>query len=83
VNLNESGDVPFRAFYESPVHPAFMTPFVDRAAGNIQDQRFPLPIRRQMPTLANGHLRWFWTSGYFLKATSNAAEPRKRDAAYF
>ena len=65
ANLNEIGDVPIRTFYGSPVPQEFMTPFVDRGKGNIEGQRFPLPLRRQILRLANRHLTCFWTSGYF------------------
>jgi hypothetical protein len=41
--VNESGDAPFGAFYVSPVPPLFSTPFVDRATGNSEGQRFPVP----------------------------------------
>jgi hypothetical protein len=64
VNLNEIGDIPLPTFYGSPVPPEFMMPFVDRGTGNIEGQHFPLP-RRQILRLANRHLTWFWTSGYF------------------
>jgi hypothetical protein len=48
ANLNEIGEVPLRTFYGSPVPPEFMTLFVDRRTGNIEGQRFPLPLRRQI-----------------------------------
>ncbi len=44
TNFNEIGDAPFGAFYGSPVPPEFVTPFVDRATGNIEGQRFPVPL---------------------------------------
>lgn len=43
TNFNEIGDAPFGAFYGSPVPPEFVTPFVDRATGNVEGQRFPVP----------------------------------------
>ncbi len=43
TNFNEIGDAPFGAFYGSPVPPQFVTPFVDRATGNVEGQRFPVP----------------------------------------
>jgi len=36
TNFNEIGDAPFGAFYGSPVPPEFVTPFVDRATGNVE-----------------------------------------------
>ncbi len=44
TNFNEIGDAPFGAFYGSPVPPQFVTPFVDRGTGNIEGQRFPVPL---------------------------------------
>jgi len=44
TNFNEIGDAPFGAFYGSPVPPEFVTPFVDRATGNIEGQRFPVAL---------------------------------------
>jgi len=44
TNFNEIGDAPFGAFYSSPVPPQFVTPFVDRGTGNVQGQRFPVPL---------------------------------------
>ena len=44
TNFNEIGDAPFGIFYGSPVAPQFVTPFVDRATGNIEGQRFPVPL---------------------------------------
>jgi len=42
TNFNEIGDAPFGFFYGSPLPPQFATPFVDRATGNIEGQRFPV-----------------------------------------
>ena len=44
TNFNEIGDAPFGNFYGSPVPPEFVTPFVDRGTGNIEGQRFPVPL---------------------------------------
>jgi hypothetical protein len=41
-NFNEIGDAPFGFFYVSPVPPSFAQPFVDRATGNSEQQRFPV-----------------------------------------
>jgi hypothetical protein len=43
TNFNEIGDAPFGNFYNSPVPPQFVTPFVDRGTGFIEGQRFPVP----------------------------------------
>jgi len=44
TNFNEIGDAPFGIFYGSPVPPEFVTPFVDRATGNVEGQRFPVAL---------------------------------------
>jgi hypothetical protein len=44
TNFNEIGDAPFGIFYGSPVPPQFVTPFVDRGTGNVEGQRFPVPL---------------------------------------
>ena len=38
------GDPPFGLYWVSPVSPQFSTPFVDRASGNSEGQRFPAPL---------------------------------------
>ncbi len=38
----EVGDPPYGLFYTSPNPPLFATPFVDRATGNSEAQRFPV-----------------------------------------
>ncbi len=40
----EVGDAPFGLFYFSPAPPEFATPFVDRATGISEGQRFPRPL---------------------------------------
>jgi hypothetical protein len=40
----EVGDAPFGLFYFSPAPPMFETPFVDRATGVSEGQRFPRPL---------------------------------------
>lgn len=44
ANNGEAGDAPFGMWYESPVPPLFTTPFVDRATGHSEGQRFPSQI---------------------------------------
>jgi hypothetical protein len=44
TNFNEIGDAPFGIFYGSPAPPQFVTPFVDRATGFVQGQRFPVAL---------------------------------------
>jgi Carboxypeptidase regulatory-like domain/TonB dependent receptor len=38
----EVGDPPYGLFYSSPNPPLFATPFIDRATGNSEGQRFPV-----------------------------------------
>jgi hypothetical protein len=40
----EVGDAPFGLYWYSPQPPMFETPFVDRATGQSQGQRFPRPL---------------------------------------
>jgi hypothetical protein len=44
TSFNEVGDAPFGYFWSSPAPPLFATPFVDRATGNNEGQRFPVPF---------------------------------------
>lgn len=37
----EVGDAPYGLFYSSPVQPMLETPYIDRATGNNEGQRFP------------------------------------------
>ena len=40
----ETGDAPYGFFWSSPAPPEFATPFVNRASGFDNGQRFPVPI---------------------------------------
>lgn len=40
----EVGDPPYGLFYSSPSAPLFATPFIDRATGNMEGQRFPVVL---------------------------------------
>ena len=42
TSFNEVGDAPYGYFWSSPVPPLFATPFIDRATGNSEGQRFPV-----------------------------------------
>jgi hypothetical protein len=42
TSFNEVGDAPYGYFWSSPVPPLFATPFIDRATGNDEGQRFPV-----------------------------------------
>jgi hypothetical protein len=41
TQFQEIGDPPYGLFYVSPVPPIFETPYIDRATGNNEGQRFP------------------------------------------
>ena len=41
TQFQEIGDPPYGLFYVSPVSPIFETPYLDRATGNNEGQRFP------------------------------------------
>ncbi len=44
TSFNEIGDAPYGFFWVSPVPSLFATPFIDRATGNNEGQRFPAPF---------------------------------------
>jgi hypothetical protein len=44
TSFNEVGDAPYGFFWVSPVGPLFANPFIDRATGNDEGQRFPPPF---------------------------------------
>jgi hypothetical protein len=50
----EVGDAPFGLYYYSPAPPMFETPFVDRATGESEGQRFPRPI----PQAGDTNIDW-------------------------
>lgn len=41
TQFQEIGDPPYGLFYVSPVSPIFESPYIDRATGNSEGQRFP------------------------------------------
>lgn len=43
-NFRVIGDAPFGYYWSSPTPPLFDTPFIDRATGNNEGQRFPVPF---------------------------------------
>jgi len=43
TSINASGDAPYGNYFVSPTPPLLATPFIDRATGNSEGQRFPLP----------------------------------------
>jgi hypothetical protein len=49
----EVGDPPYGLFYSSPNPPLFATPFVDRATGNPEGQRFPVVLPPENVSASN------------------------------
>ncbi len=49
----EIGDPPYGLFYSSPNPPLFATPFVDRATGNSEGQRYPVVF--PPPNVSSAH----------------------------
>jgi len=43
ANQGAVGDAPFALWWSSPAQPMFATPFVDRATGHSEGQRYPVP----------------------------------------
>lgn len=60
ANNGEAGDAPFGMWYESPVPPLFTTPFVDRATGHSEGQRFPsqIPPVDTSPSHPDSTINW-------------------------
>ncbi len=59
-NFNQLGDAPFGSFYVNPVPPLYATPFVDRATGNSEGQRFPPPLPKwnASPSNPDNTINW-------------------------
>ena len=60
TSFNEVGDAPYGFFWVSPVPPLFATPFIDRATGNNEGQRFPAPLPplNVSPTNPDNNIDW-------------------------
>jgi hypothetical protein len=56
----EVGDAPFGLFYSSPVPSQFSTPFIDRATGNNEGQRFPFVIPPANVSASNPDTTFNW-----------------------
>jgi Carboxypeptidase regulatory-like domain len=56
----EVGDSPYGLFYVSPVPPLFATPYIDRATGNSEGQRFPFtfPPANSSPSHPDTTFNW-------------------------
>jgi Carboxypeptidase regulatory-like domain len=80
TNFNEIGDAPFGAFYQSPVPPEFVTPFVDRSTGFVEGQRFPVapPPFNASPSNPDTSINW----ANFLPIGTSPAFWHKNDLPY-
>jgi len=60
TSFNEVGDAPYGYFWSSPVPPLFATPFIDRATGNSEGQRFPVqfPPTNVSPSKPDNSIDW-------------------------
>lgn len=58
----EVGDAPYGLFYSSPTPPQFSTPFIDRATGNNEGQRFPFHFPPTNVSAKNPDTSFDWAS---------------------
>jgi hypothetical protein len=58
----EVGDAPFGLFYSSPVPSLMSTPFIDRATGNNEGQRFPFTFPSTNVSAKNPDTTFNWAS---------------------
>lgn len=58
----EVGDAPFGLFYASPVPSMMNTPFIDRATGNNEGQRFPFTFPSTNVSAQNPDTTFDWAS---------------------
>lgn len=58
----EVGDAPFGLFYSSPVPSLMSTPFIDRATGNNEGQRFPFTFPSTNVSAKNPDTTFDWAS---------------------
>jgi hypothetical protein len=56
----EVGDPPYGLFYGSPAPPFFETPYIDRATGNSQGQRFPFVFPSTNVSVQNPNTTFDW-----------------------
>lgn len=67
----EVGDAPFGYFWSSPTPPMFETPFIDRATGNSERQRFPVAFPPPNVSAANPDNSIDWS--FFLPISGSPA----------
>jgi Carboxypeptidase regulatory-like domain/TonB dependent receptor len=60
TQFQEIGDAPYGLFYVSPVPPIFETPYIDRASGNNEGQRFPFAFPPRGVSAKNPDTTFNW-----------------------
>ncbi|HTS11211.1 MAG TPA: TonB-dependent receptor [Candidatus Limnocylindrales bacterium] len=60
TQFQEIGDAPYGLFYVSPVSPLFESPYIDRATGNDEGQRFPFPFPPANVSATNPDTSFNW-----------------------
>ena len=62
TQFQEIGDAPYGLFYVSPVSPVFETPYIDRATGNNEGQRFPFAFPPSNVSASNPDTSFNWAA---------------------
>jgi hypothetical protein len=73
TQFQEIGDAPYGLFYVSPVSPLFEAPYIDRATGNNEGQRFPFAFPPRGVSANNPDSTFNWAG----------AEPIEGALAYY
>jgi Carboxypeptidase regulatory-like domain/TonB dependent receptor-like, beta-barrel len=60
TQFQEIGDAPYGLFYVSPAPPIFETPYIDRATGNNEGQRFPFAFPPRGVSASNPDTTFNW-----------------------
>jgi Carboxypeptidase regulatory-like domain len=60
TQFQEIGDAPYGLFYVSPVPPLFEAPYIDRATGNNEGQRFPFAFPPRGVSASNPDTTFNW-----------------------
>lgn len=62
TQFQEIGDAPYGLFYVSPAAPIFETPYIDRATGNPEGQRFPFVFPPKGVSAKNPDSTFCWST---------------------